>query len=282
MFRPERTNSRSAVGSLAKLALAPLVIGSLLAATATGAAASHDTGSSTAKPTVVLVHGAFADASSWAGVIRGLQRDHYRVIAVANPLRGLHDDAAYVRNLLDTVKGPVILAGHSYGGSVITQAAAGNPNVKALVYVAAFIPAAGESAAELAAKFPGGTLGDTVSSASYPLPGGGTGTELTIRQDRFHKQFAADVPAATAAVMAATQRPVSAAALEEKVTETAWKSIPSYALVAGRDLNIPPKAQKWMAERADAHIVTVLGASHAITVSEPSEVTELIRRAARN
>ncbi|MFE0149069.1 alpha/beta fold hydrolase [Nonomuraea sp. NPDC059007] len=282
MFRPERTTSRPAVGNLAKLALAPLVIGSLLAATTTGAAASHDRGSSRAKPTVVLVHGAFADASSWADVIKRLRRDHYRVIAVANPLRGLHDDAAYVRSLLDTVQGPVILAGHSYGGSVITQAAAGNPNVKALVYIAAFIPATGENAAELAAKFPGGTLGDTVSSASYPLPGGGTGTELTIKQDRFHQQFAADVPDATAAVMAATQRPVSTAALEEKATETAWKTIPSYALVAGRDLNIPPKAQKWMAERADAHTVTVPGASHAITVSEPSEVADLIRRAARD
>ncbi|MEV2271186.1 alpha/beta fold hydrolase [Nonomuraea africana] len=259
------------------MAIAPVVVGSLLAATATSSAAN----SQKAKPTIVLVHGAFADASSWSDVIRRLQRDGYPVLATANPLRGLSSDAAYLRSVLDTVQGPVVLVGHSYGGSVISQAAAGDPDVKALVYIAAFIPDAGESAGELAGKFPGSTLGETLSKASYPLPGGGTGTELTIKQDRFRKQFAADVPATTAAIMAATQRPVSTLALEEKATKAAWKDIRSYALIAGQDYNIPPKAQQWMAERADARTVSVKGASHAVSVSEPAAVTDLIRRAAR-
>ncbi|GII92215.1 alpha/beta fold hydrolase [Sinosporangium siamense] len=276
------TRTRSTVRTLATLAIAPIVAGALLAATATSSsAAGRDAGTAKPKPTIVLVHGAFADASSWSDVIKRLQRGDHRVIAVANPLRGLDSDAAYLRSVLATVEGPVVLAGHSYGGSVITQAAAGNPNVKALVYIAAFVPDTGESAGELAAKFPGSTLGETLNTASYPLPGGGTGTELTIRQDRFRKQFAADVSASTAAVMAATQRPVSTAALEEKATEAAWKTIPSYALVAGRDYNIPPKAQEWMADRADARTVTLDSASHAVTVSEPEAVADLILRAAR-
>ncbi|WP_328719891.1 alpha/beta hydrolase [Streptomyces sp. NBC_00247] len=238
---------------------------------------SHQAG--TARPTVVLVHGAFADASSWSGVVQRLRQDGNPVVAVANPLRGLHDDAAYLRGVLATIEGPVVLAGHSYGGSVISEAATGNPEVKALVYVAAFIPDQGESAGELAAKFPGSTLGDTVEPSAYPLPDGGSGTELTIRQDLFHQQFAADVPAATALVMAATQRPVSTRALEETAYRVAWDAVQAYALVSGQDLNIPPRAQQWMAERAGAHIVTVDGASHAATVSEPGAVADLIRRA---
>ncbi|MBB6349793.1 alpha/beta fold hydrolase [Nonomuraea muscovyensis] len=282
MSRSSRT--RSAVRTLATVALAPIVAGSLLAATAasSSAAASQEAETGKAKPTVVLVHGAFADASSWSDVIRRLRHDGYPVVSAANPLRGLSEDAAYVRSVLATVAGPVVLVGHSYGGSVITQAAAGDPDVKALVYIAAFIPEAGESAGELAGKFPGSTLGETLNTASYPLPGGGTGTELTIKQERFRKQFAADVPATTAAIMAATQRPVSTLALEEKAAEAAWKDIRSYALIAGKDNNIPPKAQQWMAERADARTVTVEGASHAVSVSEPAAVTDLIRRAARD
>lgn len=281
MFR--LSHIRSTVRTVATVTLASIVTGSLLAATTvSSSAASHKAGAGKAKPTIVLVHGAFADASSWSGVIQRLQRDGYPVIATANPLRGLSSDATYLRSVLDTVKGPVVLAGHSYGGSVITQAAAGDPDVKALVYIAAFIPNVGESAGELAAKFPGSTLGETLDSASYPLPGGGTGTELTIQQDRFHQQFAADVPATTAAIMAATQRPVTTLALEEKATKAAWQDIPSYALIAGKDYNIPPKAEQWMAERAHAHTVTIDSASHAVAVSHPAAVTDLILRAARD
>lgn len=281
MFR--LSHIRSTVRTVATVTLASIVTGSLLAATTvSSSAASHKAGAGKAKPTIVLVHGAFADASSWSGVIQRLQRDGYPVIATANPLRGLSSDATYLRSVLDTVEGPVVLAGHSYGGSVITQAAAGDPDVKALVYIAAFIPNVGESAGELAAKFPGSTLGETLDSASYPLPGGGTGTELTIQQDRFHQQFAADVPATTAAIMAATQRPVTTLALEEKATKAAWQDIPSYALIAGKDYNIPPKAEQWMAERAHAHTVTIDSASHAVAVSHPAAVTDLILRAARD
>ncbi|MEU1286049.1 alpha/beta hydrolase [Kitasatospora sp. NPDC005856] len=281
MSRSSRT--RSARRAAITVALASAVAGSLLAATTvSSAAASQKGGASQTKPTVVLVHGAFADASSWSDVIKRLQRDGYPVIAAANPLRGVNSDAAYLRSVLDGVHGPVILVGHSYGGSVITQAAAGDPDVKALVYIAAFIPNVGESAGELAGKFPGSTLGETLNTSSYPLPGGGTGTELTIKQDLFRHQFAADVPAATAAIMAATQRPVSTLALEEKASQAAWKDIPSYALVAGQDYNIPPKAEQWMAERAHAHTVTVDKASHAVAVSHPAAVTDLILRAARD
>ncbi|MFE7191800.1 alpha/beta fold hydrolase [Kitasatospora sp. NPDC057541] len=277
------SHTRSKLRSATTVALAAAAAGSLLAATAasSSASASQNAGASRTKPTVVLVHGAFADASSWSGVIKRLQRDGYPVVAAANPLRGVSSDAAYLRSVLDGVHGPVVLVGHSYGGSVITQAAAGDPDVKALVYIAAFIPNVGESAGELAAKFPGSTLGETLNSSSYPLPGGGTGTELTIKQDLFHHQFAADVPAPTAAIMAATQRPVSTLALEEKASKAAWKDIPSYALTAGQDYNIPPKAEQWMAERAHARTVTIANASHAVAVSHPAAVADLILRAAR-
>lgn len=232
------------------------------------------------KPTVVLVHGAFADASSWNGVIKRLKREGYPVIAPANPLRGLGSDADYLAGVLKTVKGPIVLAGHSYGGSVISEAAEGNPNVKALVYVAAFIPEKGESVLELTNKFPGSTLPPTTSPSQYPLPGGGTGTELTIKQDKFRAQFAADVPAQTAELMSVTQRPVAVSALEEKATRAAWKAIPSYALVSTEDKNIPAAALRFMAERAHAGTVETR-ASHAVTVSRPQTVSDLITRAAK-
>ncbi|MFI9635252.1 alpha/beta fold hydrolase [Nocardia sp. NPDC051929] len=230
-------------------------------------------------PTIVLVHGAFADSSSWNGVIERLRAQGHPVIAAANPLRGLDSDAAYVASVLDSVEGPSVLVGHSYGGSVITVAAAGRSDVEALVYIAAFIPDVGESALQLTDKFPGSTLGPTTRAASYPLPDGGTGTELYIRQAEFHRQFAADVPAATAELMAATQRPVALDALQQPATATAWRDIRSFALVTGEDKNIPVEAQRFMAERASAEIVEV-SASHAVSVSAPDAVGELIARAA--
>nr|WP_028804819.1 alpha/beta hydrolase [Streptomyces sp. 142MFCol3.1] len=231
------------------------------------------------KPTIVLVHGAFADSSSWNGVIERLQKEGYPVIAPANPLRGLASDAAYVRSVLDSVDGPIVLAGHSYGGAVISQAAADSPNVKALVYIAAFTPEAGESALELSNKFPGSTLGPTLAPVPFPLPDGGTGTDLYIKADKFHDQFAADLPESVTALMAVTQRPVAASALEEKATEAAWGTIPSFSLIATEDYNIPPAAQHFMAERAHARTVEVK-ASHAVSVSQPAAVTRLIEQAA--
>ncbi|MCX4986960.1 alpha/beta fold hydrolase [Streptomyces sp. NBC_00572] len=263
------------------LALAlPATLATLIGAAPTASSPAAGTDRHAPKPTIVLVHGAFADASSWSGTIKRLRRAGYPVVATANPLRGLADDTAYLRGVLAGVDGSVVLVGHSYGGAVISGAAVGDSRVKALVYIAAFTPDKGESAAQLAAKFPGSTLGETVNPQSYPLPGGGTGTELVIDQAKYHRQFAADVPAADAAVMAATQRPVATSALEEKAGEAAWKTIPSWALIATADKNIPPAAERWMARRAGSR-TTEVDASHAVAVSRPAVVTDVIFDAAR-
>ncbi|GAA2357226.1 alpha/beta hydrolase [Catellatospora methionotrophica] len=231
------------------------------------------------KPTVVLVHGAFADASSWNGVIERLQAEGYPVVAPANPLRDLTTDSAYLRSVLNSVEGPIVLAGHSYGGAVMSSAAAGDPDVKALVYITALAPDVGETTAELVNKFPGNTLGTNLQSVPFPLPGGGEGTDLYVKREAFREHFAADVPAPTAALMAATQRPAATAALEGKAAEAAWKVIPSWALLATDDKAIPLAAQKFMAERAKSKTVEVK-ASHAVPVSQPGAVADLIIEAA--
>ncbi|MFD7440107.1 alpha/beta fold hydrolase [Streptomyces sp. NPDC059909] len=273
VFRPtrKRTAVLGAVAGVAALALTT---------TAPANAAKAERRPSEKKPTVVLVHGAFADSSSWNGVVKRLQRAGYPVVAPANPLRGLTSDAEYVHSVLKSVHGPVVLVGHSYGGAVISEAAADDPQVKALVYIAAFTPEKGESALELSSKFPGSTLGPTLNSVPFPLPGGGTGTDLYINADKFHDQFAADVPTSVTDLMAATQRPVAASALEEKATKAAWKTIPSWSLVATEDYNIPPAAQRFMAQRAGSHTVEVK-ASHAVSVSRPGAVTRVIEQAAQ-
>jgi pimeloyl-ACP methyl ester carboxylesterase len=230
------------------------------------------------KPFIVLVHGAFADASSWNGVVRILRKDGYFVIAAANPLRGVKSDGQYLSSLVGALKAPVVLVGHSYGGSVITEAANGRPNVKALVYVSAFSPDTGESVAALAGKFPGSTLGQAIAPA-VTLPDGNK--DLYILQDKFHAQFAADVPAPQAALMAATQRPVTEAALNEKSGDAAWKSLPSWHIYGSADKNIPPEAMAFMATRAQARdVVVVKGASHVVMVSHPDAVARLIEEAA--
>ncbi|WP_248742016.1 MULTISPECIES: alpha/beta fold hydrolase [unclassified Pseudomonas] len=230
------------------------------------------------KPTVVLVHGAFADSSSWNGVVKILEKDGYPVIAAANPLRTLKGDAQSVADVLAGIKSPVVLVGHSYGGPVISEAAYGNTNVKALVYVAALAPEAGETVAGLAGKFPGSTLGPTLAPPVALKDGG---KDLYIQQDKFHDQFAADVPNADAKLMAATQRPVTEAALNEAASEPAWKSIPSWFVYGDKDKNIPPQAMAFMAERAHAKkTVVVKGASHVVMVSNPKAVASLIEAAA--
>lgn len=233
-----------------------------------------------ARPTVVLVHGAFADSSSWNGVIKDLERDGYPVVAAANPLRGLHSDAEYVRSVLNSVPGPIVLAGHSYGGAVMSEAADGDKDVKALVYIAAFAPDKGESASALAAKFPGGQLGTALNEVPVTVPGAGAGTDLYIKQDQFRRVFAADVPRRTTELMAATQRPITSAALDETATRTAWKSIRSWSLVARQDLAIPADSLRFMAKRAKSRTVEI-NASHAVPVSEPAAVADLIDEAAR-
>jgi pimeloyl-ACP methyl ester carboxylesterase len=250
------------------------------AATSVMALAAVNAGAAAAKPTVILVHGAFAGSSSWNGVVAELTKQGYPVVAAANPLRGVASDGAYIASLTKSINGPVVLVGHSYGGAVITAAAGGLDNVKALVFVAAFAPDQGESALALTAKFPGSTLPPTLA-APVKLPDGGE--DLYVQQDKFPQQFAADVPLAQAQAMAATQRPIKAAALQEAASAPAWKSIPSWAIYGTGDLNIPPQAMAFMAERARAKKTVVLkNGSHALMVSHPVEVAALIQEAAGN
>ena len=233
----------------------------------------------TVKPTIVLVHGAFADSTSWNGVIKILEKDGYTVIAAANPLRSLKGDAQSVTDVLKGVGSPVVLVGHSYGGPVISEAAYGQTNVKALVYVAAFAPEKGESAFALTGKFPGSSLGPTLAK---PVELADGGKDFYIQQDKFHDQFAADVPNADARLMAATQRPVTEAALKEEASDPAWKTIPSWWVYGDKDKNIPPQAMKFMAERANAkQTVVVKGASHVVMVSHPKAAADLIETAAK-
>ncbi|MEU0030449.1 alpha/beta hydrolase [Streptomyces sp. NPDC006335] len=264
-------------------ATAGLALGAFaLSGTANGATETAEATGATehAKPTVILEHGAFADGSSWNGVIADLRADGYPVVAAANPLRGPAYDAAALRTVLDHVKGPKIVVGHSYGGNVISEAATDDPEVKALVYVAAFLPAPGESALELTNRYPGSTLPGTLDPVTYKAADGSTATDLYIQQDKFHHQFAADVPAQQAALMAAEQRPIAQAALEEKATTAAWKTKPSWDIITTEDLNIPPAVQRFMAERAHAH-TTEVAASHSVAVSHPHLVARVIERAAR-
>jgi pimeloyl-ACP methyl ester carboxylesterase len=231
------------------------------------------------RPTVVLVHGAFAESASWNGVVRRLQGEGLPVLAVANPLRGLAPDAEYLRSVIDGIEGPVVVAGHSYGGSVASEATEGAENVRALVFVASFILEPGESTGDLAGKFPGGELGPALTPV--PFAGGGlSGDDLYIQQEKFREVFAADVPEAEATLMAATQRPIAAAALEDAASRAGWKTIPSWTLITRQDLAVPAESQRFMAERASAHAVEI-DASHAVTVSEPDAVADLILEAIR-
>lgn len=238
---------------------------------------AHAAGGVKARPTVVLVHGAFADSSSWNGVTAALLSQGFAVVAVANPLRGLNADAAYVAGIVSSIPGDVVLVGHSYGGAVITNAARGRPNVKALVYVAAFAPDAGETALQLSGQFPGSTLGDALG-APVVLPDGRK--DLYIQQSKFHLQFAADVPERDARLMAAGQRPITEAALTEGSGDPAWKSIPSWFIHGDADKNIPAAAMRFMAQRAGSRrTVEIKGASHVVMTSHPRDVARMIVQA---
>ncbi|MGY2288290.1 alpha/beta fold hydrolase [Pseudomonas sp. SDO528_S397] len=258
--------------ALSTLFAATLMTGALALGGVTSASAEAQ------KATVVLVHGAFADASSWNGVIAGLEAEGYPVIAVANPLRGVKSDADYVADIVEHTQGPVILVGHSYGGSVISNAVHGSGKVKALVYVAAFAPEKGETAFELSGRYPGSTLGPTLDKPVLSKDGV---TDLYIQQDKFGVQFAADVPAKEARLMAAGQRPITEAALKEPAGDPAWKNLPSYFIYGSADKNIPEAALKFMAERAKSkETIEVKGASHVVMVSNPARVVAIINDAA--
>jgi pimeloyl-ACP methyl ester carboxylesterase len=224
----------------------------------------------------VLVHGGWADASSWNGVVERLEDRGNTVVAPPNPLRSLQNDAAYLSSILATISGPIVLVGHSYGGMVMTDAATGHPNVKALVYIAAFAPDAGDSIATLEAKNPGSEVGLSALTLR-PYPGG---VDAYITPSVFHTAFCADVPTSTAAVMAATQRPIDAAVEAEPSGPPAWRTIPSWFLVASDDHAIPPATERFMARRAGATTVEI-SASHVAMVSHADAVTDLILDAAR-
>ena len=231
-----------------------------------------------AKPTIILVHGAFAGSSSWNGVITELAKDGYTVVAAANPLRSVKGDAQYVADIVKSVPGPVVLVGHSYGGGVISVAAAGQSNVKALVFVAGFAPEVGESAVSLGTKFPTGTLGETLAR---PVPLADGSSDMYILQARYWKQFAADVRQSDALAMAVTQRPIAQSALGEPVAAQSWNSVPSWFVWGSLDRNIPAALHAFMAKRAKAReAIQVPGASHVVMISHPREVAAMIERAA--
>jgi len=227
------------------------------------------------RPTIVLVHGAFADASSWRHVIRLLQDDGHPVIAVQNHLASLADDVATTKRAIAGVHGPVVAVGHSYGGAVITGAAAGEPNVRALVYVAAFAPDAGEAVGAMGARLTPRLAPPALSTALVPDAAG----FLFIDRARFHDVFCADVPAADASVMAATQKPIAAAAFDEPMGAPAWRTIPSCYLVSGSDRAINPELERVMAQRIGA-TTTEIDASHVPFLSHPAEVVRVIVAAA--
>jgi pimeloyl-ACP methyl ester carboxylesterase len=243
-----------------------------------GTAAAQTPQKTPTRPTVVLVHGAFAESSSWNPVVGELLKAGYPVIAAANPLRSVKGDAAYLTSILSSIPGDVILVGHSYAGLVMTEAAAVAPNVRSLVYVAGYAPDVGESAVTISGRFPEGTLGPSIAP---PVAQAGGGKDLYIDQAKFRAQFAADVPEAEAAMMAATQRPILEAALAEPVTAAAWKTKPSWFIYGAGDKNIPRSAQAFMAKRAKAReIVEVPGASHVVMISHADKVAAMIKRAA--
>jgi pimeloyl-ACP methyl ester carboxylesterase len=230
------------------------------------------------KPTIVLVHGAFADASSWNGVIPALHDEGHRVIAWPNPLRSVATDAAALTDLITAIDGPVLLAGHSYGGAVMTNVPAGAGHLVGLVFIAGFALEAGESAADASALAPGSTLAETLE----PVPLAAGGADVYIAQEKYHRQFAADLPVPVAEVMAVTQRPITEAALNEASgDQPAWRTLPSWFLWGELDRNIPAGAHRAMADRAGARrAVEIAGASHVVGISAPAPTAEIILEAA--
>jgi pimeloyl-ACP methyl ester carboxylesterase len=223
-----------------------------------------------AKPTVVLVHGAFADASGWYGVQERLEDKGYKVLSPANPLRGVSADSAYIKSVLSQISGPIVLVGHSYGGVVITNAATGNPNVKALVYIAAFAPESGEPVGAFGEKYP-----VDLNSALKPDSAG----FLYVDRARFRELFCADVPETDARVAAATQKPIHNSAFGASVPQAAWKNIPSWYLVSQDDRAINPDLERFYAKRMGAKTSEVK-ASHVAFISHPDVVARLIEAAA--
>ena len=261
---------------LAALGTAVLLGGATTAQAAQSSSTqSSSTSSAQAKPTIVLLHGAFADGSTWSEVTGRLQHDGYTVVAPAVPLRGIAADTSYLSGVLATIPGPKVLVGHSYGGALVSELA-DTADVKSLVYVAAFIPQAGETLGALNSQFPGSELGPQLVPISYP-----GGLDLAIKPDNARAVFAADLPVRQADVFVAAERPIAASAFGEPVAETAPTTVPKYAVIPTGDHAIAPAAERFMAKRANATITEIDGASHLVALSQPAAVTSVIERAAR-
>ena len=256
--------------------LAVLAAALLLVALSSASAAAHPAPPAGEQATVVLVHGAFADASSWGGVVERLQRTGHTVVAPALPMRGIASDSAYLASVVNQIDGPVLLVGHSYAGAVISNAATTTPNVVGLVYVSGYAPEEGESLNDIASTSKDSLLGPALVEKQYPTgQGEETATELFVDQAAFPAVFAADLPAEQAAVLAASQRPVAAAAFAEPNGAPAWKTLPSWAVVGTGDKAAGADVVRANAERAGARI-TELDGSHLIMVSQPRAVTDVI------
>jgi pimeloyl-ACP methyl ester carboxylesterase len=277
-------NRFAGAGALATLAAAKGISSALALSASTpsirgGVLMAQATPTAETAPTVVLVHGAFADAGSWAGVVKSLQAAGVKVQAPANPLRSLSGDAAYIASVANQIPGPVLLVGHSYGGAVISAAAPQAQNVVGLVYVAAFIPDEGESIQGLAEHATDSLLGPALRPAQFPTgEGEEPGVELYVDPEQFHKVMAADLPEEDAAVLAASQRPAGATSFGEPIGPVSWKSLPSWAAISPNDLAVGPAGERLMAERSGAEIVEIDG-SHLLMISQSQAVADLILRA---
>jgi pimeloyl-ACP methyl ester carboxylesterase len=236
-----------------------------------------DSPSGATGPTVVLVHGAFADAGSWAGVTERLQAAGVPVAAIVNPLRGVASDSAYVASVINQIPGPVLAVGHSYGGAVITNAVPQTTNVLGLVYVAAFVPDEGEALGELIPTSKESILLPALLETQYPTgQGSETAGEVIVDPAKWHEVFTADLPQSEADVLGASQRPVAEAAFAEKNAHPAWKDLPAWAAIGGKDKAIGADLVRSMAQRAGATITEVKGGSHVVMISQPDAVTEVI------
>jgi pimeloyl-ACP methyl ester carboxylesterase len=288
MRQPVSMRTQSRKVSLALLIGGLLTVVALGLATAPGkadpaAAAYNARGKATPKPTIVLVHGAWADASSWNGEVDRLQRNGYVVRAIDNPLRGLTSDAEEVKDFLSTIAGPIVLVGHSYGGAVITNAAAGNPSVKALVYVDAAAPDVGETNRQLSGKTSALSGDPARLFRRVPYAGAPAGAvQLYLKENIFLRNFASDLPARTARRLWATQRPATTAAFDTPSSAAAWKTIPSWYVIGMNDRIITPESELAMAHRAHSRVMKVPGGSHLTLISHPIAVTNQILAAARS
>ena len=226
--------------------------------------------------TVVLVHGAFADASNWAGAIPTLQAAGVAVLAPPNPLRGINHDAAYIASLVSQIPGPVLLVAHSYGGAVITNAGTRADNVRGLVYVGAFIPDEDETLQNLAEQSTDSKVLPALRPMQYPTtPGSSPDSEFTIDTASFHEIFCADLPAEQAAILAVSQRPLAGVSFGEPTQDPAWKTLPAWAIISPSDFVIGPSGERFMADRSGATI-TEVDASHAMMISQPQVVADVI------